>query len=131
MLLTNIELYAYDYLEELRNDKDYKRVIEINNLINNDFCEEVKKFKVIKEKYEDVSKYGNHHPDFKDVTEEFIEIRTNLYKIKEIKEYLELTKKIDKQLASLVNDMALNISKNIPTLNIFGFSSIGGICNGC
>lgn len=129
--MTNITMLAYDYLDELRKDKQYQQLLLLNNKINSGFCNEIKVFNKAKKKYEDVIQYGTYHPDFSEVTKEFSKRKMELYNLKEVKEYININNEIEKKVNSLLTTLAQSISTNIPVENELGLFSIGGSCSGC
>ncbi|MDD3123976.1 MAG: YlbF family regulator, partial [Candidatus Izemoplasmatales bacterium] len=73
---------TYDALDEIKESLEYKQVhLALSALLYDPKSKiVVDKFVQLKQKYEDVMKYGNHHPDYKITTDMFIQSKTDLYK---------------------------------------------------
>lgn len=70
----------------------------------------ISKFEKAKSSYEDVQRYGSkHHPDYKEVTQELICAKSNLFQHTVIKEL----KKCEKEIQDLLNQIAVSIEKTI------------------
>ncbi|MDD3122844.1 MAG: YlbF family regulator [Candidatus Izemoplasmatales bacterium] len=74
-------LKTYEALDEIKESKEFKEVQNaLNILLENSLSKAlVDNFVLLKQKYEDVTKYGKHHPDFQKTTDTFIQAKTNLY----------------------------------------------------
>lgn len=131
MFMTDILMSAYDYVDELRLDNDYQRLLVVNKIINEQPTKLYQRFVNEKKKYEEVMEYGYHHPDFKETSASFSKIKNELYETDLIKEYLMLSKLIENKVTKLCNQMAQAISENIPIQNELGIFGIGGSCSGC
>lgn len=78
----------------------------------------ISEFNNVKAKYEDVTKYGKHHPDFKDVSKELIDIKTALYNNDKVKSYKDIEKKLlslSKEISSKFSDLVETSNKNCST----------------
>ena len=80
--------------------QEIKNNSEINELIN--------KFEIAKEAYADVERYGGkYHPDYKMVSQQLIEAKSNLFQNPYIKEF----KKCEREIQLILDDIAQKISR--------------------
>ncbi len=107
-----------------------KRYKELQNQIKND--PEVKllisKFEKAKSAYEDVQRYGSkHHPDYKEITQELVCAKSNLFQHKAVKEL----KNCEKEIQDLLNQIAVYIENSIKVDTFKKNSSCGCSSGGC
>jgi len=82
--------------------QEIKANSEINELIN--------KFEIAKEAYADVERYGGkYHPDYKMVSQQLIEAKSNLFQNPYIKEF----KKCEREIQLILDDIAQKISRAV------------------
>lgn len=129
--MTEILMLAYDYVEDIKKTNEYKKLVWLNENLDNLYHDEIKIFKAKQKEYNDVLEIGIYHPDFKRVTAEFSKIKQTLYEKENVKEYLELDRKIELEVNTILESISKSISNNIPVTNKFGFIKGGGSCNGC
>lgn len=125
-----IEL-AYDYLDLLKENPNYIKLVSLNREVNLKYELEFNEFKTISKRFDEVMEIGTYHPDFRDVSKEFSRVKANLYEKPLIKEYLLLDKKIEQMINELLSEIAMAISPNILVKDQFGFIKGGGSCEGC
>ena len=60
---------TYDLANEIKDSKEYKRLLELDKLIKTDseLISLIESFNNVKLKYDEVTKYGKYHPDLKRV----------------------------------------------------------------
>jgi len=113
---------VYDLVDEIKSKEDYIKLLELKKKMKSDpyIVNLLKKFKETKIKFEEVSKYGKHHPDLKKVQLELAEIKTEVYTNEIIKEYKILEKEIQKILDDISRQLAQGVSPNIKYPNEMG-----------
>lgn len=128
--MTDIILQAYNVVDEIVKDPDVITLKTLNKAIDAKFPNEIAAFTKAKKAYSDVmSTGGNYHPDFKKVTLELSETKSELYQKPEVSEYLKLEKKVETKLNDLLKEMTQCISSHIPTPNALGIVKKGGSCH--
>jgi cell fate (sporulation/competence/biofilm development) regulator YlbF (YheA/YmcA/DUF963 family) len=117
-----IFLKTYELIDEIKEISEYKRLIELKAIIQND--EEtsslVLAFKKLNDQYLEVSKYGKHHPDLKKVKQLFSLKKEELYNHPLIREYKQCEKKIETVLTEVATELAISVSKKIKHPNEIG-----------
>ncbi|MDF2606462.1 MAG: regulator [Bacillales bacterium] len=98
--------------ENLKNDKE-----AINS---------IKHFMKIKEKYDEVQRFGKYHPDFTVTRKEMSEIKT----IIDLNQSISNFKKIEKNLQLLLDDIGLIIAESVSDSIIVSTES-GSLGKGC
>lgn len=106
---------AYEYIEEYSNTKEFKRLLELKKLIDKKYEKEIIAFKTSESKYLDAKKYGGYYPNLEDLQKDFSNKKSALYSKIEVKEYLELERKINTELNDLINELKNQVLD--PTLN--------------
>lgn len=113
---------VYDLVDEIKSKNEYVRLLQLKKVIDNDpviisFLEEFNKYKL---KFEEVSKYGKHHPDLKKVQLELAEIKTKVFTNEIISEYKTLEKELQKILDDVSRQIAQSVSPKIKYPNEMG-----------
>ena len=131
--MTETLLLVDEYLDELKKQKSYQEFIKISKIIDEKYLDELEKLNQTKQKFDDIlDNGGKYHPDYKIVSEQFIEQKTKVFNIPEVKLYFKLLDEVETTINNLLNDIARSISPNIPVFNKFGFiENKGGSCVGC
>lgn len=113
---------VYDLVDEIKSKDEYKRLLELKKIIDNDpyILNLVTDFNKTKIKFEEVSKYGKYHPDLKEVQLELSSIKNALYTNEVISEYKALEKKIQKILDNISRKIAGSVSPKIKYPNEMG-----------
>jgi len=113
---------TYSLVDEIKDSKEYKRMIELKTIIDNDndLKELILAFNKIKAKYEEVQKYGKFHPDLKKTQMELSNKKESLYSHAIIKEYKELEKSLQKTLDNISKEIAKTVSDKIKHPNEIG-----------
>lgn len=116
-----IEL-AYEISDEIKEQKAYKRLLEIKKLTqtNPELINLINNFNKAKVKYEEVQKYGKYHPDLKQVQLLMQETKEALYTHELIIEYKKLEKTIQTVLDEVSASIANAVSKKIKHPNEIG-----------
>lgn len=104
--------------------KELQREIETNAEIKS----LVLKFEKSKSAYEEVQRYGSkHHPDYKEVTQQLIDAKSNLFQNTVIRELKNCEKEIQEILNQIAVYMENSIKVDYPKKN----SSCGCSSGGC
>ncbi len=113
---------VYDLVDEIKSKKEYIRLKELKEILDND--ESLKKlildFNKAKDKYSEVSKYGEHHPDLEKVRNTLAQSKNALFTNEVVSEYKVLEKEIQKLLDEISRKLALSISPKIKHPNEIG-----------
>ena len=113
---------VYDLVDEIKSKEEYKRLLELKKILDNDpliknLLDEFNKCKI---KFEEVSKYGKYHPDLKKVQLELAEIKAEVFTNEIISEYKLLEKRIQKILDDVSRQIAQSVSPKIKFPNEMG-----------
>jgi len=86
----NMILQAYDALDELKTTIEYQNVIEAYQRLtkDSDSLQMIETFNQQKKQYDEVTKFGKHHPDFQKISTSFIDAKTALYSLPEYLDYV-------------------------------------------
>lgn len=106
--LTNETIEAFKNTPHFQAVKKAQKAFddeEVHSLLNT--------YKQWQEKYQDVKKYGHHHPDFKDVQKSFQSAKIQLYTHPLMVEYLESYKAFQSLLDEFTKALASTISDQI------------------
>ncbi|AZB44831.1 YlbF family regulator [Bacillus sp. FJAT-42376] len=105
-------------LEELRKDHTAQEIIS--------------QFVKVKDKYEDVQRFGKYHPDYKTITREMREIKREL----DLNEKVAAFRRAETDLQSLLDQISIELGSavsehvKVPTGNPF-FDSLSACGGGC
>ncbi len=113
---------TYDLVTEIKGSLEFKRILELKKVISqsSEIDDLIKKFKTLKNKYEEVIKYGKYHPDLKSVQNDFSIAKSQLYSNEIIREYKKLENKIQKKLDYVSENIAKSVSHKIKHPNELG-----------
>ena len=113
---------TYDLVEEIKQTKDYNRLLQLDKILKTDptLIVLIESFNRIKEKYDDVSKYGKYHPDLKSVQLELAKQKEEVYTNPIIKEYKQLEKDLQNRLDQISKEIANCVSSKIKHPNEIG-----------
>ncbi len=106
-----MEELAIKYVDEIKNIPDFKRLLELKEMIDNNYKKEILAFKTANESYLEASKYPNNY-NMELIRNNLIEAKRNLYSKKEVKEYFELENKIQNILDNDFNDIKNSLHSN-------------------
>ena len=118
----NVLNKVYDLVDEIKSRKEYIRLLELKKIMENDplIVNLINDFNKCKVKFEEVSKYGKHHPDLKKVQLELASIKTKVFTNEIIVEYKKLEKEIQKILDDVSRKIAQSVSPKIKYPNEMG-----------
>jgi len=113
---------VYELVDEIKDLKEYKRLLELRKLTDTDplVIKLINEFNNIKIKYDEVSKYGKHHPDLKEVQLALAKTKEQLFTNKVISEYKKLEKEVQKVLDEVSRKIAGSVSPKIKHPNEIG-----------
>ncbi|WP_175988776.1 YlbF family regulator [Bacillus sp. Marseille-Q1617] len=110
-------------------EKYRKSLYKLRN--NNDTQTKIQKFTRMKDRYEEVQRFGRYHPDYKTVMKEIRELKRDMDMDDNVAEF----RRAENELQDLLDNVSLiighSVSKNVkvPTGNpFFSGSSCGGGC---
>ncbi len=99
------------YADELIESVEFKRLIELKDLIKNNLSGKIMAFKTAEAKYLEAKSYGKYHPNLEEYKNLFIKTKTSLYTHPYVKEYKELEGKIQDSINKDINEIKSSISK--------------------
>jgi len=113
---------VYDLVDEIKSKEEYIRLLELKKILDNDpvIVNLLDNFNKSKLKYEEVSKYGKHHPDLKKVQLELADIKTKVFTNEIVSEYKKIEKKIQNILDKVSREIAQSVSPKIKYPNEMG-----------
>ncbi len=100
---------SLDYFNELKNLPEFKRLIELKQIIDTKYKNEIIAFKTKESLYLESLK-NDYYPDKDKIKKDFILAKSNLYKKEEVKEYFDIQNKLDLLLKNDFIDIRENIS---------------------
>lgn len=118
ILQSDIAEEYYHYLYKVRKDKEAQ-----------DF---LRQFVIMKERYDEVQRFGKYHPDFREVTAKVRELKRQL----DLHDSIALFKQAEAKLQNLLDEISVDIGRavseyiKVPTGNPF-FDSLSGCSGGC
>ena len=104
-----------DYVNEITNSDDFKKLIELKRMIDSKYKSEIISFKTAESKYLEASQYGKYYPNLEELRRDFSNKKMELYSKEEVKTYLELERKINESINFDINglkDMILDPKYN-------------------
>ena len=107
----NVLKAVYELVDEIKEKNEYKKLLKLKKIIDTDkqIIKLVEVFNKTKVKYNEVSKYGEHHPDLKEVRKELSISKEKLFTNEIIKEY----KQLEKEIQNLLDDISRKIAKSV------------------
>ena len=99
-----------EYINEVKNTDYFKRLLELKEIIDNNYKKEILAFKTAEERYLEASKYPNQY-DMDSIKNNLIIAKKNLYSKSEVREYFEIENKIQDILNSDFNRIKDSIHK--------------------
>jgi len=108
-----------EYLNELYNISEFKRLIELKNLIDIKYKNEIISLKTNESLYNEALKYSNYYPNIDNLKNNYIKSKANLYSKDEVKEYFDLERKINEYINNDIDDIKKNISNKFKTHKLF------------
>ena len=94
-----------DYIDEITSKDDFKKLIDLKKIIDSKYEKEIIAFKTSESKYLEASKYGKYYPNLEELRLDFSNKKKDLYSKKEVKEYLELERKINGSINDDINEL--------------------------
>lgn len=130
----NILQESHDFSELILTSDVFNNYISIKKQVqhNSDTQEMLQHFQGLKEKYEEVQRFGKYHPDFRKITSEVREYKRKLDTYPLIAEYKESEKELESLLNEVCQIIAHSVSSEIkvPSGNPF-FDQSSSCAGGC
>ncbi len=99
-----------NYFNKIIETAEFKRLIELKNIIKNKYSLLIVGFKTNEANYEDAKRYKEHMDDFNLLRNKLVESKRKLYEKEEVKEYFELERKIQKMINDDIDELKNSIS---------------------
>lgn len=134
--MTNVDILqeTYNFGEIITSSEVFQLYIEAKHDLEQDKEAQamISNFKKMKEKYDEVQRFGKYHPDFRQVTKDVRELKRDLDTNTQIADF----KKAETELESMLTEVSLLVANavssqiKVPTGNPFfdTASSCGGGC---
>ena len=100
---------AIKYFDELKNTKEFKRLLELKKIIDEKYIKEIISFKTKESLYLE-SKDNKYYPDKDKIKLDYMNAKTNLYNKEEVREYLLLQEKLNDILDNDFKEIKKSIS---------------------
>ena len=100
-----MEQLAFDYVNELADNEEFKRLLELKKIIDDKYSKEIVAFKTAESNYLEAKKYGEYYPNLKEFQNTFSEKKKELYSKEEVKEYLRLEREINESINNDIKDL--------------------------
>lgn len=104
-----------NYIDLISDTNEFKRLLELKKIIDTKYPKEIIAFKTAESKYNEALDYGKYYPGIDNLRRSLSEKKTILYNKEEVKEYLELERKLDKMLNDDLNELKKSISNKFKT----------------
>ena len=116
---------TYELIDEIKSSSDYRELVKLKQDMkeNSEILQLIENFGQLNDKFNEVSKYGQYHPDLKKVQVELSAAKETLYNHKTVKEYKILEKKLQKIMDHISMSLAKTVSHKIKHPNEFGLIS--------
>ncbi|MCK5762021.1 MAG: YlbF family regulator [Candidatus Izimaplasma sp.] len=113
---------VYELVDEIKNSETYIRLLELKDLMDTDTAtiKLITDFNEDKTKYNEVSKYGEYHPDLKEVKIALSKSKEALFANETISEYKKLEKEVQKILDNISRRIARSVSLKVKHPNEMG-----------
>lgn len=98
------------YIKQIVNSDEFGILLDLKERIQIELIDFIQSFKTAKEKYEEATNYGTHHPDLKQYQIDLSEAKTKLYSQELVKKYFEVQKLIQTNIDLFINDLTSSIS---------------------
>ena len=108
-----------EYTAELFDSPDFKRLLELKNIIDTSYSGLIISFKTAEAKYEEMKQYGSYAPGLDKLKKSFIEAKARLYSKEEVIEYFELERKIQATLNADLNEIKASVSNKFKASGSF------------
>ncbi len=137
MTMTDISLVheAQDLSDQIIQSEVFRTYIEAKKRIqkNSRIQKELQYFQTLKEKYEEVQRFGKYHPDFRTITSEVREYKRYLDTDPLVAEFKAAEKNLHELLSEISLLLAGQVSSNIkvPTGNPFFDAQQSSCSGGC
>lgn len=100
---------AIKYFDELKNTKEFKRLLELKKIIDEKYIKEIISFKTKESLYLE-SKDNKYYPDKDKIKLDYMNAKANLYNKEEVREYLLLQEKLNDILDNDFKEIKKSIS---------------------
>ena len=94
-----------DYVNEITDNDDFKKLIELKRIIDSKYKNEIISFKTAESKYLEASNYGKYYPNLEGLRKDFSNKKKDLYSKEEVKQYLELERSINESINADINEL--------------------------
>lgn len=132
--MTELLLLIDDYIKDVKEMNSYKKYLKYYNVVNSTLIDDYNELLILKEKFDEVMKYGKYHPDYKEVLKSYQLKRINYYENENVIYLKKYQKEVEEIVNSFLNKLTKEISTNIPIINELGLvsNSLGGLsCGNC
>ena len=100
---------AEKYFNELKETKEFKRLLELKKIIDDKYVKEINSFNRAKELYLE-SNNNKYYPNKDEIKNQYLEAKIKLFNKEEVKEYLDIQAKLDDILDKDFDDIKKSIS---------------------
>ena len=107
-----MEELVNEYLNELFEKEEFKRLIELKKIIDTNYKKEIISFKTNESIYNEALEH-NYGNNIEELRKNYINSKANLYSKKEVKEYFELERKLNEYLEKDFDDIKGSISNKL------------------
>ncbi|MCF7927185.1 MAG: YlbF family regulator [Candidatus Izimaplasma sp.] len=112
---------VYRLVDELKNKEHYIKLKQLEKELETPEIKTlIDEYVKVKKRYQEVTKYGKHHPDLTKTKLAFSQIKEQLFTQDVIKQYKENEKKIQRDLNTVSEKLAKAISHKIKYPNELG-----------
>lgn len=120
---TDIILKAYEVLDAFKETEDYKELLSLNKKIQDKYKQELESYHKHFKRFEEVFNTGGvYHPDFKEVSKAYQEMKITLFEKEEVKRYFLLERIINEKLSAFSSELMASVSNY--------YNQKGGACCG-
>lgn len=105
-------------IEEIISSDDFKRLKELQYIIDNKYIKDILRFKRCESLYNEALPNKEYYSNFEELKSNLSNAKSILYSYDEVKEYISLERKINDLLVDISNDIASTMSNKFKTNKI-------------
>ena len=98
------------YLSKITETLEFKRLMELKDIINNNYKKEIIAFKTKEALYLEACEHKEYYANFLDIKKDFISAKANLYSKEEVMEYFRVEHLIQEMINEDINELKEAIS---------------------
>jgi hypothetical protein len=98
------------YLSKIIETPEFKRLLELKDIINDSYKKEIMLFKTKESLYLEASERKEYYSNYDQIKKSFIDAKANLYSKEEVLEYFRLERELQDMINNDINELKESIS---------------------